>query len=308
MTLLVTGASGLLGASLIMAAAASRRPVVAASHSHPIRTVGLPAYQADLCEPDEARAIIERVQPTAIIHTAAATSVERCETDPAYAFRMNEAMARNVATAARAVGARMIHISTDAVFDGEATDGYTETAPTAPRNVYGRAKLAGEFAVLDVHPEALVVRTTIYGWNAQPKSSLAEAFVAKLRGGAPVLGFADAWMTPILANDLADCLLALLDHGTAGVLHIAGPECIAKADFARRIAVRFGFDPTLVTPISMQEAGLAAPRARRPCLRVHPAEAILGPMPSIDDGIDRFYRLEADGYRDRVASLLKGAE
>jgi dTDP-4-dehydrorhamnose reductase len=300
----VTGASGLLGAAVILAAA-RRHEVVAVAHGHPLRTDAIASEIVDLSERDAVAATIDRHRPEAIIHAAAMTDVDGAERDPERAARHNVTMAGLLATAARAIGARFIHVSTEAVFDGRAGP-YGEEDEPHPLNVYGATKLAGERSVLDAHPDALVVRTTIYGWNAQPKTSLAEWFLARFERAEPAPGFDDAWMSPILVDDLADRLLRLLEVEVRGVLHVAGRECISKADFGRRLARAFGHDPELVIATKLADAGLVAPRAHSPCLRVDRAEALLGPMPTVDEGIARFRHLADNDHRTRLRALLGG--
>jgi dTDP-4-dehydrorhamnose reductase len=307
MSLLVTGASGLLGANLVLAARDAGWSITAVSKSSPFRLAGTLSYAVDLSEPGVAARLFGHVHPRIVIHTAAGTNVDRCEADPEYATRLNHVMAREVAIAARAVGARLIHISTDAVFGMSRQDAYAEEDPTGPCNSYGRSKLAGEAAVIAVDPASLVVRTTIYGWNAQSKASLAEYFVERFRRGEPAQGFVDAWMAPILVNDLADRLLRLAKFNTRGILHVTGRECITKAEFGRRLAREFGFNPNLVLPVSIAEAGLGAMRPRRACLRVSRAEALLGNMPTADEGIARLRQLEEAGIRAQLRHALGGA-
>ena len=305
MKLLVTGASGLLGGAIALAAR-DRHELVAVSGSHPLRAgEGVVTEAADLSTPAVAGELIARHQPDAVIHTAAATDVDGCERDPARATLLNDTVAGWVAGAARDVGARLVHISTEAVFDGTAGP-YGEDDVPNPLNVYGASKLAGERSVGAAHPDATVVRTTIYGWNAQPKRSLAEWFIARFEQGEPAPGFEDAWMTPILVDDLADHLLGMVERDIPGVVHVTGRECVSKAEFGRRLARAFGYDPALVTPARVADAGLAAPRALRPCLRVDRAEALLGPLPTVDEGIDRFRWLATTDHRTRLRSLLGG--
>jgi dTDP-4-dehydrorhamnose reductase len=306
LTLLVTGASGLLGANLVLAARDAGRSVTAVSLAQPVHLNDTSSYTLDLSEPGAASNLFARVRPRIVIHTAAGTNVDRCEIDPEYARRLNEVMAREVAVAARTVGARMVHISTDAVFGASEQDAYGEEDPTGPCNAYGRSKLAGEAAVIAADPGSVVVRTTIYGWNAQPKKSLAEYFLERFRKGESAPGFTDAWMTPILVNDLAALLLRLGDLDAVGVMHVAGGDCITKAEFGRRLAVAFGYDPDLVQPALIGASGLGAPRARRSCLRVSRAEAVLGRMPMADEGIERLRQLEAAGMRSRLHEVVGG--
>jgi dTDP-4-dehydrorhamnose reductase len=305
MALLITGASGLLGANLVLEALAQGETVIAVGGSHRIRAHGVQCISVDLTRPGAAAELIAETRPSAVIHTAARVDVGRCEANPEFAFRLNAQVPEEVASACRGLGARLIHISTDAVFAGDSMDRYGEDDPTVPVNQYGRAKLAGERAVLEAYPSSLVVRTSIYGWNAQPKESLGEFFVTRLSSGQRVVGFSDVWMTPILASDLAVQLLRLAHLDTAGVLHVSGHDCVSKADFGRRIAVAFGYDPELITFVSIHDHPLSAPRPLRPCLRVDRAEALLGALPTVDDGIERFRKSRDTGLLTRLHSLLE---
>ncbi len=301
---LITGASGLLGANLVLAWR-ERHEVVAACHRHPIHLPGVPTLRADLSRPGEAERVVVEAAPDWVVHTAAATDVDACEADPEMAFRLNRDMAGAVAAAAAGAGARLAHISTDAVFDGQRGD-YREEDEPRPINVYGRSKWEGERAVLAAHPQALVVRTNIYGWNAQSKRSLAEWFLANLEAGRTCGGFVDVWVTPILVNDLADLLARALEKGLQGVLHLAGGECVSKYEFGRRLAQIFGLDGDLIRPISVEEAGLRAPRPKRLCLDGDRARRQLGcPLPDMDEGLDRFRRLREAGYPESLKRLIQ---
>jgi dTDP-4-dehydrorhamnose reductase len=305
MSVLITGAAGLLGANLVLAGVDSGEDVIAATGSNHIRADVVPSFTLDLLGLGAAASLIEATRPRAVINSAAGVDVARCESDREYAFRLNAEVPGELAAACRRVGSRFIQISTDAVFGGESNDPYDELDATGPVNQYGRAKLAGERAVMDANADALVVRTTIYGWNAQPKESLGEFFVTRLARGQRVPGFADVWMTPILASDLADMLLRLLRLDATGILHVCGSECVSKADFGRRIAIAFGYDPELVDSVSIRDHPLSAPRPMRPCLKVSRAEALLGAMPTVDEGVERFCRTRDLGLPARLNSLLE---
>ena len=305
MALLITGASGLLGANLVLAALDQGLAVVAGCHSRRISVHGVRSIVSDLTWPGAASELMATTRPEAVIHTAASIDVGRCETDRGFADRINAQVPAELAAACSDVGARLIHISTDAVFAGDSMSGYSEGDPTMPVNQYGRAKLAGERAVTQACPGALIVRTTIYGWNAQPKESLGEFFVRRLSRGERVPGFEDVWMTPILASDLATQLLRLVRLDAAGVLHVTGRDCVSKAAFGRRIALAFGYNPELIDPVSIRDQPLSAPRPLRPCLRVGRAEGLLGALPTVDDGIERFRQTRDAGLPDRLRSMLE---
>lgn len=302
-TLLITGAGGMLGANLVLDALAAGHQVIAVDYQHPVRRAGLESVTADLSRPGAAQEILAARRPAWVIHCAAATNVDACETDPGTAFRLNRDMAGQVALAARAVGARMAHISTDAVFDGEQGE-YTEDDEPRPINVYGESKLDGERVVLAEHPEALIVRTCIYGWNAQPKQSLAEWLLARLEAGQACPGFTDAWFSPILVNDLGDRLLQMLERRMQGVYHVAGGECISKYEFGVRLAEVFGLDPQLVLPESVDGGRLRATRGRRLCLQCQKVRRSLGQAPpGALAGLQHFAALRRQGRPQSLREL-----
>jgi dTDP-4-dehydrorhamnose reductase len=301
--LLVTGASGLLGANLVLEAMVSHQ-VSAVSLRHKLRLAGVGCYQADLTLAQAARAVVAETAPEWVVHCAAATDVDACERAPDLAWRLNRDMAEHVAAAAHEHGAALVFISTDTVFDGEA-GGYDETADPNPVSVYGRSKLEGEQAVLRAHPQAIIVRTNIYGWNAQAKESLAEWFLNRCQDGIRSPGWTDVSSTPILVNDLAGIVLRLLASGRGGVYHVGGATCLSKFEFGRQVATAFGFDPDLIEPASVLEAGLPAPRARRLCLRGEKVESRLGTrLPTAEEGLNRFRRLRHEGWVRRLKEAV----
>jgi dTDP-4-dehydrorhamnose reductase len=300
---MVTGASGLLGANLVLEAL-DLHEVIAVSHRHRLDLPGVEAHRADLTDGSSARALMAEAAPQWVVHCAAATDLDACEMDPVMARRVNRDMAGEVAAAAAAHRAAFVYISTDAVFDGRQGN-YDETADPNPVSVYGRSKLEGEQAVLTAHPQALVVRTNIYGWNAQSKQSLAEWFLQRCQTGIRSSGWTDVWSTPILVNDLARILLRLLAAGKAGVYHVAGATCLSKYEFGRRVAEAFDLDASLIEAASVPQAGLAAPRARRLCLRGQKVESVLGaPLPTVEEGLGRFRRMQQDGWLERLRGAL----
>lgn len=301
--LLVTGASGLLGANLVLEAKVSHQ-VTAVSRRYPLRIAGVTSRQVDLADESAALAVIAEAAPEWVVHCAAATDIDECERAPQMARRVNRDMAAAVAAAASARGAAFVQVSTDAVFDGREGN-YAETAEPNPISVYGRSKLEGEHAVLRAHPQALIVRTNIYGWNAQAKQSLAEWFLHRCESGLRSPGWTDAWSTPTLVNDLAGVLLHLLEAGKSGLFHVGGATCLTKHDFGRRVAEAFGHDPSLVEAASISQSTLLAPRGRQVCLRGDKVEAALAiQLPTVQEGLERFRRMRGDGTLARLKTAL----
>lgn len=304
--ILLTGASGLLGANLVLEAS-RRHEVVAVCYQHRIWREGVDVIQADLSHPGVAAEVIASRRPQWVVHCAAATDVDACEASPGMACRLNRDMAREVAEAARSVRARLVHISTDAVFDGK-RGGYRESDAARPINAYGKSKLEGERAVAAAHPEALIVRTNFFGWNAQAKRSLAEWFLDRLERGEACPGFVDVWVSPILVSDVGELLLKMMTAGLRGVYHVAGGQCLSKYDFGRMVARVFGLDPDLVRPARVAEAGLGAPRPARLCLDGSKVERELAiRLPGVVEGIERMKRELERGIRSELKLMAEVA-
>lgn len=302
--LLITGAGGLLGANLALAAQAAGHDVIAVDFLHPIRHRDVVSVQADLASPGAAMKVFDVQRPRWAVHCAAAVEVDACEADPETAYRLNRDMAGHVAMAARAAGARLVHISTDAVFSGE-RGGYSEDDEPHPVNTYGSSKLDGERVALSECPEALVVRTNIFGWNARPKLSLSEWFLQRLRRGERCTGFTDVSFSPIAVTELARLLLELVPTPVSGVLHVAGGETVSKYEFGLRIAEAFQLSPAAIVPGSVDEIQPRARRARRLGLDVRKAEALVGaPMPALGPMLRRWRQEETDGTVDRLRELV----
>jgi dTDP-4-dehydrorhamnose reductase len=158
-----------------------------------------------------------------VINCAALANLEACEAEPVLAGKLNSELPEKLAKYVARGGARLVHISTDAVFDGR-LGGYREIDTPNPLSLYARTKLNGEQAVLAANSEAIVARVNLFGWSLSGKRSLAEWFFNNLSSGNSMLGFTDVFFCPLLANDLAKMLLMMLEspHRSQGLdwLHL----------------------------------------------------------------------------------------
>jgi dTDP-4-dehydrorhamnose reductase len=259
---------------------------------------------ADLCQPGRAKEVFDRIQPDWVIHCAADTSIDELEGDPERAFRMNRDMAGNVAEAAKKTGSKLVHISTDAVFDG-ISGPYREDDPTQPMNVYGKSKLAGEQAVQAVCPEALIIRTNIFGWNAQPKSSLAEWFINNLMEGIPCKGFVDVYFNPLLVNQLWVILNSLMRLDLGGVFHLGSDQCISKYEFGIRLAESFDLNKELISAVEIETGSLRAPRPKNTCLDCSKIRKVINVgLLNLESHIGLFHELEQLGYVEEIRKMI----
>ena len=298
--IVVTGASGLLGSAMVWTLRKRGREAAGICHQHFFDLPDVPMFSVDLRDHAAMRELLMRLRPAGIVHCAAATNVDWCERNPAEAEKVNAHGSAALADAAAHLEARFLYISTDAVFDGKVGN-YSESDKPCPVNAYGQSKLHGEEAVLTRCPSSLVVRVTIYGWNGQPKQSLAEWVLGKLEAGERVQAFTDVRFAPLLVNDLADILLALLDGKWAGVYHAGSSDGLSKYEFAQMIASVFDFDPEHVLPSRLEDARLLARRPLNTTLNSKKLELALGcEMPGVIQGIGKFRELRENGYAEKV--------
>jgi dTDP-4-dehydrorhamnose reductase len=304
--ILVTGASGLLGASVVSQARERGLDVIGLYHRHPIHLEGVKLLGVDIADQAETCRIFRKLQPSSVVHCAAATDVDQCEEHPDEAYQLNVTAAAAIAEITARSGVRLLYVSTDSVFDGKRGN-YSETDTPAPLNVYATTKLQGEREVARLNPAAIISRVSLYGWNAQNKDSLAEWVLKQLTLGKTVPGFSDVFFCPALANDVAEVLLELIDQNLSGIYHVVGSECISKYEFARRVAAKFAFDPEQVFATRMADAKMKALRPRNTSLNTGKISVALGrPMPNVDAGLRRFAELRENGYADQLKNRLSG--
>jgi dTDP-4-dehydrorhamnose reductase len=301
--ILVTGASGLLGLNLCMEAAQAHE-MVGVVHAQALAQAPFRTVHADLLDADAPARLLDELEPEWVVHCAALASLDACERDPQLAQRLNTELPGRLAAEAAKRGLRFLHISTDAVFDGQAGD-YREEDPPKPLSVYGRTKLEGEYAVQQLHPAAIVIRTVFYGWSLTGTRSLAELFYNRLSAGERMPGHTDRIFSPLLVNHLAKWLLQMLEEDLHGLYHVAAADTLSKYAFGMKLAERFGLDGGLIEPSNSTAADLQAARAPKLSLDCGKLAAVLGrELPSVDQGIEAFYQLHQSGYPQRLRSLM----
>jgi dTDP-4-dehydrorhamnose reductase len=243
---LVTGAGGMLAHDLVPALRQAGWVVTAMDRN-------------DLDVTDPAQCVAAVDGHDLVVNTAAYTAVDDAETNEAAAFAVNAVGAANVARACSRAGARLVHVSTDYVFDGTATEPYAVDHPVAPRSAYGRTKAAGEWAVRALCPESWVVRTAwLYGAGGPNFVST----MLRLAGERETLSVVDDQVgQPTRALDLADLIVRLVDAGAPyGIHHGTSSGQTTWFGFARAIFELNGLDPERVLPTTTAAFPRPAPR------------------------------------------------
>ena len=285
--LLVLGASGLLG-SKIMSQASLKYDIIG---SYNPEVDGKPSWRLeplDIGSKEEVERLFDKSRPDIAILCAAMTNVDACETKPLMANRVNATGPELVARSCKKLEVKLIHISTDYVFDGAKMRRYTEEDIPRPLSVYGSSKLAGERAVLSTLPNAVVARPAVlYGWNPlEDKDNFVTWVIKKMRKGEKTTLFEDQWISPTFADDLAKTLLELAERDLKGIWHVSGPDCLDRPTCGRMIAKAFGLDEGLVVPAPSSSVSLPAKRPKYSCLEVTKVEKLLGRKTmSFEDGL-----------------------
>lgn len=276
---MIVGCNGLLGQKLteLFLRGSDHELFLVSKHESSVLSGEDISYRRlDITQRNEVRKIVDEIQPDLIINTAAITNVDQCETERELAWNVNVIGVENLVIASKFVGAKMIQISTDYVFDGK-NGPYDEEARPNPLSYYGRTKLAGE-NLLRIHeiPFTIIRTMVLYGVAPMVKLNFVLWLVHELERGNQVRVVDDQFGNPTLADDLAYAILRADAFNSAGVYHVSGPDNVSRYQFALEIAKQFGLDKKLITPIKTLSLKQPAPRPLRSGLLTLKAETELG--------------------------------
>jgi dTDP-4-dehydrorhamnose reductase len=222
----------------------------------------------DVTDADAVRAGIVDARPDVVLHLAAATDVDRCELEPAWAYRANADGTAHVARACAEARATLVYVSTGAVFGGTSVEGYVETDPTGPVNVYGKAKLEGERIVRDALPKSFVVRAGwMLGGGARDTKFVGKMAELVAAGRTPLRAVADMRGTPTYARDLLRLIERLLATEAYGLYHGANAGTCTRYDMALAIRDALGRPDIVVEQVDSSAFPLPAPRPRSEAIR-----------------------------------------
>ncbi|MGG1655940.1 dTDP-4-dehydrorhamnose reductase [Geobacillus sp. BMUD] len=246
MKVVVTGARGQLGIDVV----------------HLLEDKGYKVYgygreELDITNFDQVKQVISEVKPDVVIHAAAYTKVDLAESERDQAFLVNAYGTRNVAVASETVGAKLVYISTDYVFDGTAKEPYNEFAPTNPLSVYGKSKLAGEQFVRDLHSKFFIVRTSwVYGKRG---NNFVKTMVKLAQERDELMVVHDQVGCPTYTVDLAQCIFDLIQTEKYGIYHVSNSGHCSWYEFAKAIFEEVGIEMK-VNPCTTQDFQRPAPR------------------------------------------------
>lgn len=285
---LVTGASGFVGGSVLLQAPADWDIHTCGRGNLGSSMDGVTHHPLDLTDDQATRALVDVVAPDAILHIAAMANIDEAEQDTDRASAINTTATGRLAELAQAHNARFVFCSTDNVFDGKRGN-YEETDWVAPVNYYGRSKVAAEVLVHERSDNAAIARIALV--LGAPVMGTGNAFIGKLRenleSGRPVSLPENEVRSPIDVLTVGKCLLELTDSSYRGVLNLAGNTALNRCDMARRLARKMGYNPDLIKPVDSNAMKGRAPRPNDVSLNNALARDVLKtPLRDLDDVLD----------------------
>lgn len=288
-TVLITGANGLLGQKLCRDFSNSYKTV--AADLHPESRVSLPnlSYQSlDLTDGKALDLNVRRYEPALIINAASYTDVDGCEVHQSEAWAVNVDAVKNLVEVCQERKIKLIHLSTDYVFDGE-NGPYSEDDPPNPVNFYGETKLKSENLIKQSGIVSLIVRSNVlYGFGEKINKNFLLWLLEKLSTGDKLEIVADQFNNPTLADNLSECILEMVERDLSGIIHIGGAEYLSRYDFALKVAEKFGFENAHISPIKTETLKQKAKRPLSGGLRVEKAQSLLETkLLNVEEGLDR---------------------
>ena len=217
-------------------------------------------YKLDITKKHNVSALIKNLNPDVVIHAAAWTDVDGCELDPKRAYRINSEGTKNVAHACKSIGATLIYISTDFVFDGRRKTPYKEADKTNPLNIYADSKLKGELAIKRILKKYLILRTGwLYGKHGK---NFVDTIIAKAKKEKVLKVVNDQVGSPTYTKDLAEAIRVLLKKSIdRGIYHVSNSGSVSWYDYAKDI-LKLSKSQTIVAPISSKELDRPAKRPK----------------------------------------------
>lgn len=284
MRILITGSNGLLGQKLVAALRDDADVQLIATSRGADRTpqpLGDRYRAMDITVQAEVDRVFDEVRPDAVIHGAAMTNVDACETDPEACALQNITATKHLVQAAKRHGSHFILLSTDFIFDG-LNGPYKEDDAPAPLSIYGNSKLEGERIVKSAGLRKWSIARTIIVYGVAPGLSRSNVVLwakSALEKGQPIKVVDDQWRMPTLAEDLADGCIRVAKQGATGIYHLCGPDGMSILELVQRVGAYFDLDTSVVTAVKSDTLGQPAKRPPRTGFIIDKARRELGYAP-----------------------------
>ena len=227
----------------------------------------------------------QQLKADIVVNCIGLTNVEACEENEKLAAYTNVEIAQNIAQASKLSKVKLVHISTDHLFDGELPYA-SEQDKKVPVNAYGRTKSQGEDIVLDTYPDSLVIRTNFFGWGPSYKPSFSDKILNSIERNTPIQLFDDVYYTPVSVAILREHILALVEKSATGIYNVTSSERITKYEFGCQLADAFGYSKNLIETVSIESIPGLTQRPKDMSLSNHKLSVFLSKsIPSLKEQI-----------------------
>ena len=287
---MILGANGFTGRRILKRLSSKHQVLACSLHPDILPEEGYEFHILDMQNVDATDALLNNFRPDVIINASAMSVVDYCEQHPEEAYALNVTAVKHLAEYSQSNSCRLIHLSTDFVFDGTATEAYTETDTTNPINYYGKTKQWSEEVIEQACTNYAIARIeVVYGkpFNGQ-HGNIVHLVKTRLQNGQSIRVVSDQFRSPTWVEDIARAIESLLSDKYQGIYHICGGETMSVADIAYRVAKHFGLDTSLIQPVTTDEMNEATPRPLFSPMNTEKALKEFGYQPS---------RLE-EGFKD----------
>lgn len=284
--IVVTGANGFIGRRILQHLSAKGR---CEAYGFSLNADKWPGkgykfIRADITDMRAMKENLYGIRPDVVINTAALSVVDYCEAHQREAYTVNTSAVKQLAQTCTELNSRLIHLSTDFVFDGNTGKPYTEGDSPDPVNYYGQTKWLGEKEVASHCSNWAIARVVLVYGKTLPgqHGNIVQLVRSKLEKKEPVKVVTDQYRTPVWVEDVVQGVDLLSGNGNLnGIYHICGRECLSIADIAYRTAGFFNLDPSLIIPVTTEEMNEQTPRPRFSCLSIAKAQKDLNYTPHI---------------------------
>lgn len=262
MKIMILGANGFTGRRILKRLSSKHQVLACSLHPDILPEEGYEFHILDMQNVDATDALLHNFRPDVIINASAMSVVDYCEQHPEEAYALNVTAVKHLAEYSLSNSCRLIHLSTDFVFDGTATEAYTETDTTNPINYYGKTKQWSEEVIEQACTNYAIARIeVVYGkpFNGQ-HGNIVHLVKTRLENGQSIRVVSDQFRSPTWVEDIARAIESLLSDKYQGIYHICGGETMSVADIAYRVAKHFGLDTSLIQPVTTDEMNEATPR------------------------------------------------
>ena len=293
----VVGANGLLGLNLIKNV--QNFDIFGTFNQSSVNVDNIPVFQLDITKYTSCEQIL-KFNPDFIINAAAISNVDYCEKYKEKAYSVNVFGVKNLVKIAKKLQCKLIQISTDGIFSGN-TESYIEDDFPNPVNYYGQTKLESENEVKNLTDYIICRTNLLYGYASQTKlhkrsdyskpTNFALWILSELNKNNHINVIDDQYSNPTLVDNLSKIIEFSLKKNLVGVFHTTDLTCISRFEFAKKIAIKFGYSESLISPISTKELNQFAPRPSKTCLDCTKIQKNNIKLTSIDESIDVLFSI-----------------